>query len=548
MRLLFVLLLVAFTALRAVNGSLTVTPSTLAASFDIVTATWSGHSAPSALDVIGIYVPADAHDSDPIGWLNVTSSPTWRQGHGSVATPLVNMRQPYSLRYINGDGSRFSAPATVAFASYDEPTGVHLALGDTAGSMVVMWTSRSGPNDSHVVRFGASAQALDRTAAADSVTYRREQMVAAPASDERYFKDPGYLHAATMDALAPGSRYYYQVRSADGPWSQLYSFPTPPAPGAHTEVRIAAYGDLGVTPPFSVAQEVQYPANVNVNLMAAALAQDPDAFHMAYHIGDISYARGYAYLWDYYFSLIEPVSARVPYMVGIGNHEWDYPGQPFRPPWSDYGSDSGGEAGLPYLTRHRMPQPKGASANLWYSYDFGPVHFVVMSTEHDYFPGSPQYEFLSADMAMVDRSVTPWMIFGGHRPFYTSSQQGSGSGTVTHLRETFEPLFLRYGVDVALYGHVHQYERTCMGLHNFTCGVPGAPVHVVIGNAGNDYQVPWDSVEGGCAGHFLQPEWSAFRTDNFGYSFLRASRCHLDFSFIGFHDGLVHDRFELNKC
>ena len=42
------------------------------------------------------------------------------------------------------------------------------------------------------------------------------------------------------------------------------------------------------------------------------------------HIGDISYARGYAYLWDVWGWLIEPYATLVPYMVGLGNHEYDH--------------------------------------------------------------------------------------------------------------------------------------------------------------------------------------------------------------------------------
>jgi acid phosphatase type 7 len=42
------------------------------------------------------------------------------------------------------------------------------------------------------------------------------------------------------------------------------------------------------------------------------------------HIGDISYARGTAALWDAFMTQIQPIAARVPYMAGIGNHEYDH--------------------------------------------------------------------------------------------------------------------------------------------------------------------------------------------------------------------------------
>jgi hypothetical protein len=42
------------------------------------------------------------------------------------------------------------------------------------------------------------------------------------------------------------------------------------------------------------------------------------------HIGDISYARGTGIIWDAFMTQIQPIAARVPYMVSIGNHEYDH--------------------------------------------------------------------------------------------------------------------------------------------------------------------------------------------------------------------------------
>lgn len=49
------------------------------------------------------------------------------------------------------------------------------------------------------------------------------------------------------------------------------------------------------------------------------------------------------------------------------------------------------------------------------------------------------------------------------------------------IQETYEPLWIKYKVNLCLWGHVHVYERTC-GLQNYTCiDNDAAPVHVVIG-------------------------------------------------------------------
>ena len=55
-----------------------------------------------------------------------------------------------------------------------------------------------------------------------------------------------------------------------------------------------------------------------------------------------------------------------------------------------------------------------------YSYDYGMVHMIMLSTEHDYRPGSPQYQWLENDLKSVDRSKTPFVMIGGHRPMYCS--------------------------------------------------------------------------------------------------------------------------------
>lgn len=50
-----------------------------------------------------------------------------------------------------------------------------------------------------------------------------------------------------------------------------------------------------------------------------------------------------------------------------------------------------------------------------YGFDYGPVHFFLMSTEHDFTVGSPQYTYIKSHLSSVDRSKTPWLVFAGHR-------------------------------------------------------------------------------------------------------------------------------------
>ena len=56
-----------------------------------------------------------------------------------------------------------------------------------------------------------------------------------------------------------------------------------------------------------------------------------------------------------------------------------------------------------------------------YSYDYGLVHYIMMSTEHNFEPGSRQYMWLENDLKKIDRKKTPWVILGGHRAMYASA-------------------------------------------------------------------------------------------------------------------------------
>ena len=59
--------------------------------------------------------------------------------------------------------------------------------------------------------------------------------------------------------------------------------------------------------------------------------------------------------------------------------------------------------------------PQRRFGSPWYSFSVGPIAVVVMSTEHDFSPGSAQFAEISRMLAAVDRGVTPWLVFAGHR-------------------------------------------------------------------------------------------------------------------------------------
>jgi hypothetical protein len=176
-----------------------------------------------------------------------------------------------------------------------------------------------------------------------------------------------------------------------------------------------------------------------------------------------------------------------------------------------------------------MPTP--AADKPWYSIESGPVHFTVMSTENNWTAGSEQYNWIQSDLASVNRSSTPWLIFTGHRPAYSSYQNSiiddiTGTAVDTAFPLAIEPLLLNAKVDLAIWGHVHNYERTCAvyqstclgnptntsGIDTYNNTVYTAPVHAVIGTAG--FTLDPISTE--------PPAWSLVRIGAFGYTYIQA--------------------------
>lgn len=85
--------------------------------------------------------------------------------------------------------------------------------------------------------------------------------------------------------------------------------------------------------------------------------------------------------------------------------------EPYQPSWGNFGPDSRGECGVVMARRFHMPSYRNRRDNapFWYSFDYGSVHFTVISTEHSLVPGSRQYDWLEAELAAVDRWVVGWV-------------------------------------------------------------------------------------------------------------------------------------------
>ena len=94
----------------------------------------------------------------------------------------------------------------------------------------------------------------------------------------------------------------------------------------------------------------------------------------------------------------------------------------------------------------------------FYSYDYNNVHFLVMAAESDFEKGSEQYNFVLDDLkkASENKDIN-WIIVSSYGPLYTSPSEHKAYSS---FRDLYHLLFEKYGVDLVLSGHNHNYQRT----------------------------------------------------------------------------------------
>ncbi|KAH7570584.1 hypothetical protein JRO89_XS05G0140200 [Xanthoceras sorbifolium] len=461
---------------------------------------------------------------------------------GSIKFHVINIRTDIEFVFFSGG---FDTPCIlsrsnpVSFANPNHPLYGHLSSIDSTGtSTKVTWVS--GDKEPQKVQYGDGKSETSQVS-----TFSKDDMcssaLVSPAVDFGWH-DPGYIHTAVMTGLNPSSTFSYRYGSDSVGWSDKIQFKTPPAGGSN-ELKFLAFGDMGKAPLDASAEHFIQPGSISVTKAMADEVNNGNVDSI-FHIGDISYATGFLVEWDYFLHLISPVASRVPYMTAIGNHERDYTGSGSR----YNGSDSGGECGVAYETYFPMPIP--AKDKPWYSIEQGPVHFTVISTEHDWSQDSEQYEWMKNDMASVDRSKTPWLIFTGHRPMYSSSK----SSVHKKFVKAVEPLLLDNKVDLVLFGHVHNYERTCSVYDHKCLAMPKKDENGVdtYDHSHSKYSAPVQAVIG-MAGFTLDKfphhvdSWSLSRISKFGYLRGYAAKEDLTLEFVNADTRKVEDNFRITK-
>ncbi|MCA9548418.1 MAG: metallophosphoesterase [Myxococcales bacterium] len=244
------------------------------------------------------------------------------------------------------------------------------------------------------------------------------------------------LWVATLEGLPLDEPLSYQVSSAAGNVGPV-AFRAGRSRGQRFS--FAAFGDT------RTGHDVH-------RALVAAMAQEP--VELVVHSGDLVETGGVAAQWALFLQIEEPLMAGRPLLAAVGNHD--------------------NSQRLHY--RRYFLADAVAEGNRYFYQDWGDLRVIIMDSEVEARRGSEQYAFLEA--ALRDGAAKDMiMVLSLHYPPYSSGAHGS----TLELREVLGELAPRYGVELVLAGHDHNYERTKRidGVTYMVAASGGAPIRRV---------------------------------------------------------------------
>ncbi len=250
--------------------------------------------------------------------------------------------------------------------------------------------------------------------------------------DVHIFEDSTTWHWVKLTNLEPNTVYYYRAVT-DTMKSDIFTFKTAPQPGQKTgHIRFAVIGDTRTYPNqftdvvSAVKQKVaeiygdEHVEN-NLNLLLSN--------------GDIvSYGPTLSQYKAEWFAPLAQISANVPIMVSIGDHEHDADNYYYYMKYEDFA---------------------GPQGEYYYSFQYGRILFIAV---HSIFHTQQQLEWLDDLMQSAEQDSTiDWVIAYTHRPGHSEIWT---YGNEPYVQDHVIPIMNKYSkADVLTYGHSHAYER-----------------------------------------------------------------------------------------
>lgn len=365
-----------------------------------------------------------------------------RNSSGSAACPLAGQSSTGdsasrlfsgSLAASSGSADTGADALQIIYTPTDAPPpppppplrlarGPYLQTG-TPTNIIVRWRTES-PTDSRV-QFGIASNGLTWQVADTGSTTE---------------------HMVTLTNLLPDTKYFYAVGTtetnlAGGP---DYYFVT--SPNQTKPVRIWAIGDSGSATAHLQGMPGYEGMQVAVRdaYYAFAGSRPTDVWLM---LGDNAYLSGTDQQYqDTVFDIYPTLLRRCVLWPTIGNH------------------DVTSFNGFAYLQIFSLPTQAEAGgvasgSKNYYSFDYANIHFVCLDSEvSSRVAGGPMLTWLEADLTA---NTNDWLIVFWHRPAYSFGTHNSDTEfEMVQMRQNAMPILEAHGVDLVLYGHSHNYERS----------------------------------------------------------------------------------------
>lgn len=282
-------------------------------------------------------------------------------------------------------------------------------------------------------------------------------------------------YTARLEGLKPGSDYEYRINAAQkkGRWHAL-----------HTEK-----GEGFTALIFPDSQSANYSGWQQ--LAREAYKRTPEsAFYI--NMGDLVDNGQDGSQWKAWFNSVSTFSDALPLAPLLGNHE-------------AYSQDWKERQPVAYTHLFNVPQ-NGLSKypNQFYSFDYGPVHFVVLDTN---FPEMKAFQpdLLADELPWLEKdlaaSKAKWKVVLMHRDIflYGFGPDSGRAQTKTQLLDfsyQLMPVFEKYKVDAVLTAHLHTYRRR-VPLKNFAPAKNGDGITYILTGVAGDVRYPklWGDFE-----------------------------------------------------
>jgi predicted phosphodiesterase len=246
---------------------------------------------------------------------------------------------------------------------------------------------------------------------------------------------------ATIDQLAPSSRYRYRLEATGRSWTG--EFATAP--------------EIGVDAPFSfiVMGDTRSGVDAHRRVIERIAQEVPDFVLGTGDMVDDGYRQDQ---WQQFFDIESPMLRDNVYFPAIGNHDRQGRGRT---------ADS-------YRAYFSVPE-NGGDTERYYAFSYAAARFLVLDSNEYSFALSDQSAWLERELiaARQDPAVRHVFVVMHHPPFSISLHGGNRD-----LRERWTPLFETYQVTAVFSGHDHVYERAeHNAIRYFVSGGGGAPLY-----------------------------------------------------------------------